>query len=287
MTQLRNKWSLYWRLMRFDKPIGILLLLWPSLWGLWLAARGIPPAKQWIIFMIGVVVMRAAGCVVNDFADRKFDRHVGRTQDRVLTSGKVNANEALILFTLLCFIALILVLCLNRFAMLLSLVALVVVIVYPFLKRFTYLPQLALGFAFSWSIPMAFAAIQNQIPLQAWILFVAAWLWPIAYDTQYAMVDREDDKKVGIKSTALLFGYYDIWVILLIQGIFVALLISLGIYLSFNPVYFVGVVTSILLFLYQLVITKSRQPQACFRAFLNNNWVGLLIFLGFFGAFFL
>ncbi|MGL5762845.1 MAG: 4-hydroxybenzoate octaprenyltransferase, partial [Plesiomonas shigelloides] len=214
---LREKLSAYWRLMRMDRPIGTLLLLWPTLWALWLAAQGQPNWPVLLVFVLGVVVMRAAGCVINDYADRHFDGHVKRTANRPLPSGDVRPSEARWLFVALVALAFVLVLTLNSLTIVLSLVALALAAVYPFMKRFTHLPQLVLGVAFGWSIPMAFAAQMNLLPLSCWLLLLANICWTVAYDTQYAMVDRDDDLRIGIKSTAILFGRFDKLIIGLLQ----------------------------------------------------------------------
>ena len=280
MFNLRQQLPHYLRLMRFDKPIGILLLLWPTLWALWIAAHGVPRLKILIIFIIGVVVMRAAGCIVNDYADRDIDKYVQRTHKRPLTSGTVTVTEASGLFVILCLIALGLVLLLNKLVIGLAVVGILLAVIYPFLKRFTHLPQLWLGVAFSWGIPMVFAAQTGHVPSIAWLLFLTAVLWPIAYDTQYAMVDREDDFKIGVKSTAILFGRYDRLMIGLLQFAFIGLFIVLGLLLQLNFWFYLGVILATGLLVYQQILLHDRVPKNCFKAFLNNNWVGLVIFVG-------
>jgi len=272
--------KLYFQLMRLHKPIGILLLLWPTLWALWIAAHGFPSLKNLIIFVLGVILMRSAGCVINDFADRTVDLHVARTKLRPLTSGKISAHEAIILFVILCAIAFALVLLTNVLTILLSVFAVITAFIYPFMKRYTHWPQLILGIAFSFSIPMAFAAETNHVPLIAWILMCANILWTIAYDTQYAMVDREDDLKIGVKSTAILFGRYDRWMIGLFQGAFILLMCVIGFLENFSVVYFAGVFFAVLLFIYQHILIAKRVPEKCFHAFLNNQWGGMVIFIG-------
>ena len=272
----------YLLLMRLHRPIGILLLLWPTLWALWIAGQGHPDLKVLIIFILGVVVMRSAGCVINDIADRNFDGHVERTKNRPLVTGQVSLREAVILFLLLCIVALLLVLQLNVFTIKLSFIGLALAIIYPFTKRYIYWPQFVLGLAFAWGVPMAFAAQLNTIPVIAWWVFLAAVLWPIAYDTMYAMADREDDKLIGIKSTALLFGQYDRLIIGFIQVLVLLLLLFIGWQLKLNFIYFISLLIALILVGYQQFLIKNREPKQCFRAFLNNNWFGLVVFLGFF-----
>lgn len=276
----RHRLKSYFELMRFHKPIGTFLLLWPTWWALWMAARGFPSIKNFIIFTLGVVIMRAAGCVMNDFADRDVDLHVARTKSRPITSGNITPSHALILFFMLCLIGLTLVLFTNMLTIVLSIFALMTATIYPFMKRYTHWPQLILGIAFSFSIPMAFAAETNTLPLISFLLMLANIFWTIAYDTAYAMVDRHDDLKIGIKSTAILFGKYDRWIIGLFQIMSVLLLFFIGIITKLNGIYFLGLLISILLFLYQQTLLSTRLPENYFRAFLNNNWVGLSIFLG-------
>ena len=286
MINLRHQTPHYFRLMRFDKPIGILLLLWPTLWALWLSADGIPSFKTLIIFILGVVVMRAAGCIINDFADRNIDKYVERTQFRPLTIGAVGTIEAIVLFGILCLFALGFIVLLNRLTMLLAIVGIILVVIYPFLKRITHLPQFWLGLTFSWSIPMAFTAEQKGgISITAWFLFITGICWVTAYDTQYAMVDREDDLKVGLKSTAILFGRYDRLMIALLQGGMLLLLGILGGRLKLNYWFYLGLLVALGLMIYQQILIRYRKPKNCFAAFRNNNWVGLVIFLGIFLAY--
>lgn len=272
----------YFELMRFHKPIGIFLLLWPTWWALWIAARGFPNIKNFIIFTLGVIVMRAAGCVINDLADRKFDLHVTRTKSRPITSGKISSKNALILFFSLCLIALILVLFTNLLTIILAFFALLTATIYPFMKRHTHWPQLVLGIAFSFSIPMAFAAETNSIPTIAFLLMLATIAWTIAYDTQYAMIDREDDLKIGIKSTAILFGRQDRLIIGLFQLIAIILLCMMGLLIQYSFVYFMAIFIVFLLFIYQQALMKTREPNHYFQAFLNNHWVGMTVFAGIF-----
>lgn len=285
MVNLRHQALYYFRLMRFDKPIGILLLLWPTLWALWLATDGFPSLKTLIIFILGVIVMRAAGCIVNDFADRNIDKYVKRTQLRPLTTGAVGTVEAIILFGILCLFALGFTVLLNRFVLELAMVGIVLIVIYPFLKRVTHFPQFWLGLTFSWSIPMAFMAEQGGMSAVAWLLFITAVCWVIAYDTQYAMVDREDDLKVGVKSTAIFFGNYDRLIIALLQGVMLLLFSILGRCLKLNYWFYLGLLVAFGLMIYQQVLIRYRKPENCFAAFRNNNWVGLVIFLGIFLAY--
>lgn len=267
-------------LMRFHKPIGILLLLWPALWALWIASHGMPDPLILGIFVIGVVLMRAAGCVINDIADRQFDRHVERTRERPLTSGKLTLRAAIILFVVLYGAAFTLVCFLNALTIKLAIAAAALAVFYPFTKRFTHWPQLILGLAFSWSIPMAFAAVTNTIPPIAWWLFATCVLWTITYDTEYAMTDREDDLKIGLKSTAILFGQHDRLIIGLLQTAIVISLVGIGVTLTMHWPYYLSLAAAAIIFIYHQRLIAKREPRACFRAFLNNNWFGLIIFLG-------
>lgn len=272
----KNK-QYYWQLMRADKPIGIYLLLWPALWGLFFAAKGLPAWDITLIFVLGVIVMRSAGCVINDFADRKVDGSVARTQNRPLPAGHVSAKEAKHLFALLILIAFALVLFLNVQTILLSVVALLLASIYPFMKRYTHLPQVVLGAAFGWSIPMAFMAVTFSLPTWMWLLYFANLCWTVAYDTQYAMVDRKFDKEVGIKSTAILFGRFDLAMIVLLQLITLGLL-STVFYINTLPLStYGGLGLAALLFAYQFKLCKNREEEKCFTAFLHNNWVGMTI----------
>ena len=271
----------YGRLMRLDKPIGTLLLLWPTLWGLWIAAEGQPSAKNVLIFVAGVFIMRSAGCVINDIADRDIDKHVARTKQRPLTSGRVSLKEAIALFLGFCFIALLLVLNLNLKAILLSLVGAALAACYPFMKRITHLPQVFLGVAFAWGIPMAFAAQTNTLPAICWWLMLANIFWVIAYDTMYAMADKEDDLKIGIKSTAILFGDNDRTMILACQFIVYALLVYIGRSLELNQYFYLLLAFSAIFAIFQVSLYFTRAPQKCFQAFLNNAWFGGFIFIGF------
>jgi len=267
-------------LMRLHRPIGIYLLLWPTLWAVWIGGNGQPDLSIIIIFILGVVIMRSAGCVINDYADRHIDLHVQRTCERPITTGKVSAKEALILFIVLCLVAFSLALLLNWLTIQLSFIAVLLATIYPFMKRYTYLPQFVLGAAFSMAIPMAFAAQMNTVPLIAWYLFIAKLLWTVAYDTMYAMVDREDDLKIGVKSTAILFGQADKLIIGILQLIVLALLFFIGWHLQLNSVYYFSLLLAAGLAIYQQWLIKSRTRQPCFQAFLNNHWFGLVIFIG-------
>jgi 4-hydroxybenzoate polyprenyltransferase len=273
---LRN----YIELMRLHRPIGILLLLWPTLWALWIAAKGIPDLHVLVIFVTGVVVMRSAGVVINDFADRRFDRHVERTRERPLTSGRVSARAALTLFAVLCVLSLALVLMLNRLTLWLALGGALLAVVYPFMKRVTHLPQVVLGAAFGWAVPMAFAAQSGSVPPIGWLMFTATVLWATVYDTMYAMVDRQDDLVLGLKSTAILFGDADRVIIGLLQLMVLICLLMIGHQAELGPIYFgcVGVATAFSV--YQQYLIRFRNREDCFRAFLNNNWFGMVVFLG-------
>lgn len=266
--------------MRLNKPIGIVLLLWPTLWALWLASHGHPSLKILLIFVAGVVVMRSAGCVMNDFADRHIDGHVQRTSNRPLPSGTVSSTEAWILVGLLGLIAFLLVLLCNTFTMQLAFIGAGLTLIYPFMKRFTYLPQFGLGIAFAWSIPMAFAAETVAINFSTWLLFSAGVLWPVIYDTMYAMVDKQDDIKIGVKSTAILFGKQDRRMIASLQSIFIFILMGVGITFQLSKIYYVSLLIAAIFFLYQQWLIKDGDREQCFHAFLNNHWVGMIIFIG-------
>ena len=267
-------------LMRVDKPIGTLLLLWPTLWALWIAARGLPDISVLIVFCLGVFLMRSAGCVINDFADRKVDGFVTRTKNRPLPSGRATSKEAVYLFLVLALSSFLLVLTQNILTIQLSVIGLLLAFAYPFMKRFTHLPQFVLGLAFSWSIPMAYAAQANMLSNSIWLLFIANITWTVAYDTMYGMVDKEDDLKIGIKSTAILFGKNDKLIIGLLQLATLLLLSIVGILEHLTWVYYVGLAIAGLLFLQQQHRIKSREKTACFKAFLDNNYVGLIVFVG-------
>jgi 4-hydroxybenzoate polyprenyltransferase len=270
----------YVLLTRLHRPIGILLLLWPTLWGLWIAGNGKPDPVILTIFVLGVVLMRSAGCVINDYADRNFDSHVARTRDRPIATGHVTSREALSLFVILSLAAFALVLQLNLLTIQLSVVAIIFAASYPFLKRYTHLPQFYLGAAFGWSIPMGFAAQTNALPAVVWVLFVANICWAAAYDTQYSMVDRDDDIKIGIKSTAILFGAYDNLLIGLTHAMTLGFLVLAGVLVGLGVFYYLGLVIAAGLAVYQQHLTCDRQRDGCFRAFLNNNWFGAAVFCG-------
>ena len=270
----------YLRLMRFDRPIGALLLLWPTLWALWLAGDGRPNAVIVAIFIVGTFVMRAAGCVINDYADRDIDPHVARTRNRPLASGELSVRQALATFALLLLVALVLVLQLNPLTQLLSLFAVFIAALYPFSKRITHLPQLVLGVAFSWGIPMAYAALNGVVPMEAWWLFAANFAWIVAYDTQYAMVDRDDDLRIGVKSTAILFGRYDNRIVALLHLVCLMLLALLGWQRDFTLPFYLALTAALAFAIYQQYLCKNRNRQQCLRAFRNNNWFGAAVFLG-------
>ena len=270
----------YSKLIRLDRPIGTLLLLWPTLWGLWIAGEGQPDAKIVLIFVTGVFVMRSAGCVINDIADRDIDLHVERTKTRPLTSGRVSLKEAIGLFVGFCFVAFLLVLNLNTKAILLSTVGVVLAGAYPFMKRITHLPQVFLGVAFAWGIPMAFAAQNNSVPAICWWIMLANLFWVVAYDTMYAMADKQDDLKIGVKSTAILFGQYDRIMVLVCQSIVLGLLFFIGKQLSLNYFYFLLLAIAAVFAVFQVSLYFTRQSDKCFRAFLNNAWFGACIFIG-------
>ncbi len=275
-TQVCN----YGRLMRIDKPIGIWLLLWPTLWALWLAGEGHPDPGLFVVFVIGVFITRSAGCVLNDFADRRFDPYVERTRDRPLASGAVAPGEALTLFVALGLIAIGLASMLNQPAQILAAIAAVLLIVYPFVKRFLSIPQFVLGAAFGWAVPMAFAAQTGELPQLAWIGFGATLIWAVIYDTFYAMVDREDDAKIGVKSTALLFGDADLFVIAGMQVVMLAALVFMGLRAELGGWYYASVGIAACLMAYHLWLARNRDPAACFKAFRHNHLIGLVIFIG-------
>lgn len=273
-------WGAYWRLMRFDRPIGTLLLLWPTWWSLLIAGNGAPRLRTVLIFTAGVVLMRAAGCVMNDVADRDFDPHVERTRSRPLASGELGLRQALALFLVLMTLAFGLVLLTNALTIKLAFVGALLASTYPFFKRFTHLPQVVLGVAFGWGMVMAFAAETGTVPWPAWWLLAINVVWSVIYDTLYAMVDREDDLAVGIKSTAILFGRFDLLIVAVLMTLMVALLAGLGYRLGLGWPWYSGVAVAAGLFVYQLRLSRNRARDGCFKAFLNNNWVGLILLLG-------
>jgi len=259
------------QLTRIDKPIGIYLLLWPTLWALWISAKGVPSIGNLLIFVVGVFLMRAAGCVINDFADRKVDGHVKRTEQRPLVSGKVSSREALVLFA---------VLITNSMTIWLSFGGLALAACYPFMKRYTYYPQVVLGAAFSWGMPMAFTAQTGDLPAAAWLLYIANLLWTVGYDTYYAMTDREDDLKIGVKSTAVLFGDADRVIILTLQALALGCLLLAGSRFELGMYFHLGLLVAAACFVWEFWYTRNREPQRCFKAFLHNHWAGLAIFVG-------
>lgn len=270
----------YLRLTRLDRPIGIFLLMWPMLWALWLAADGVPPLLPLVVFLLGCVLMRSAGCVINDVADRRIDPHVRRTKARPLTAGEVSVVEALALFAGLCLAAFALVLLLNRLTILLSFVGAGLAVLYPFTKRATHWPQMFLGAAFAWAVPMAFAAVAGTVPAAAWLLFAATLVWALVYDSMYAMVDRDDDLRIGVKSTAVLWGRYDRLWIGVFQAIFLALLVASGAAFGLGPLYYTGLAAAAAIAVYHQWLISDRDRDACFRAFLHNHYLGMAVFVG-------
>ncbi len=277
------KLPLYIQLMRLDKPVGIYLLLWPTLCALWIAGDGHPSLSNLIIFVLGVIVMRSAGCVINDYADRHVDAHVERTQNRPLAQKVISSKQALLLFAGLCAFAFILVLFTNEFTIYLSFGGLLLAAMYPFMKRYTHLPQVVLGAAFAWAVPMAFAAEQNTLPDVVWLLYIATLTWTVAYDTQYAMVDREDDLKIGLKSTAILFGDGDKMIIGILQAFTLISWLMIASKIEAGWPVYISIAMSGGLFLYHQKLIKYRDREACFKAFLNNHWVGACMFAGLIG----
>ena len=276
VAQLRN----YGKLMRIDKPIGLWLLLWPTLWALWLAGEGHPDQGLFVVFVVGVFIMRSAGCVLNDYVDRKIDPYVERTRTRPIASGAVAPMEALVLFVALSLIAIGLATMLNRPARLLAIIAAGLTVAYPFIKRWVSIPQFVLGAAFGWAVPMAFAAQTGGTPQLAWLVFGVAVIWAVIYDTFYAMVDREDDRKLGVKSTALLFGEVDLFVIAGLQILMLAALILIGLLAELGLWYFLSVAGAAGLMAYHQWLARDRQPAGCFAAFLHNHHIGFVIFIG-------
>ncbi len=276
-----EKLKLYAELIRFNRPIGTYLLLWPTLWALWFASKGVPDIKYLIIFSLGVFLMRSAGCAINDYADRDIDIHVGRTKNRPITSGRMSSKEALGVFGVLILASFLLVIQLNTNTILLSMVAVILAASYPFMKRYHHFPQVHLGAAFAWSIPMSYTAITNSPPpLQAWLLYIATMLWTTAYDTQYGMVDKADDLKVGVKSTAILFGKFDNLIIGSLQVLALILICIAGILQNNGIIFYISIILAATLVAYQQTLTKNREPAKCLQAFLNNNWLGMIIFIG-------
>jgi 4-hydroxybenzoate polyprenyltransferase len=286
MTMNKEQWlgraKQYSLLARLDRPIGILILLWPALWALWIASEGNPSGLVLTVFCLGVVLMRSAGCIINDYADRDFDPHVERTKLRPIAAGKVQPKEALLVFVVLCLCAFSLVLLLNAYTILLSFGGAFLAASYPFMKRYTHFPQAYLGIAFGWAVPMAFAAQLNTIPAVAWVMYLAVVLWALVYDTMYAMVDKDDDLKIGVKSTAILFGDYDRHIMAVLQFVIVGLLIKVGLMQHLSWAYYLGLTISAGLSLYQQRLIFHRDKKQCFQAFLNNNWFGMAVFAGIF-----
>ncbi|QGH61713.1 4-hydroxybenzoate octaprenyltransferase [Serratia proteamaculans] len=277
---IQSKWQAYSHLMRINKPIGTLLLLWPTLWALWIAGQGVPSLSVLVVFVAGVFMMRAAGCVVNDYADRAVDGHVKRTAGRPMPSGRVSEKEAKILFVVLVLVSFGLVLTLNAMTIWLSLAALALAWAYPFMKRVTHLPQFVLGAAFGWGIPMAYAAVSESLPLSCWLLLLANICWTVAYDTLYAMVDRDDDLKIGIKSTAILFGRYDKLIVGLLQFATLLLMLWVGYLTQMSGAFYWSLLLAGALFIHQQKQIATRERDACFKAFMDNNYVGLVLFIG-------
>ncbi|KMZ11670.1 4-hydroxybenzoate polyprenyltransferase [Candidatus Burkholderia humilis] len=271
---------LYMRLVRLDKPIGSLLLLWPTLNALWIASEGPPSPMLFVIFVVGTILMRSTGCAINDYADRDFDRHVKRTADRPITSGKIRAWEAVALAAALSLVAFLLILPLNTLTKELSVFALFVAGSYPFTKRFFAIPQAYLGIAFGFGIPMAFAAIQNHVPMLAWIMLIANVFWSVAYDTEYAMVDRDDDIKIGIRTSALTFGRFDVAAVMLCYGVTLAIYVGIGVALGFGWLFWLGWIVAAACAVYHYGLIRNRERMACFVAFKHNNWLGGMLFAG-------
>jgi 4-hydroxybenzoate polyprenyltransferase len=277
---ITERLNIYEKLMRLDKPIGILLLLWPTLWGLWLSSYGFPNPAIAVIFILGVVLMRSAGCIVNDFADRNFDPRVERTKDRPLAARLISPQEALLVAGVLVLLAFLLVLQLNALTIKLSVIAFLLAVIYPFLKRFFWLPQAWLGIAFGFGIPMAFAAHHNLVVPLAWVMLGANMFWAIAYDTEYAMVDRDDDIKLGLKSSAILFGRFDVIGAMICQALFLLIMAYIGYWARLGVFYFIGLVVAACLAGYQYLLIRERQRERCFKAFMNNNLLGAVIYAG-------
>jgi 4-hydroxybenzoate polyprenyltransferase len=280
IDEVIHRLKLYAELVRFDRPIGSYLLLWPTLWTLAVAGEGSPDGWVLCVFVCGVFLMRSAGCAINDYADREIDLHVSRTRDRPLTSGRVTPRETLAVFAVLSLLAFLLVLTMNALTIKLSFVGLALAASYPFMKRYHYLPQVHLGAAFGWAVPMAWAAQTGELSPIAWLIYIANLLWIVAYDTMYGMVDREDDLKIGVKSTAILFGEADRMVIGILQMLFVLTMVMVGINLEFSLAYFLGLVAASVLLAYEQAMIVYRLPDYCFRAFLHNHWVGAVVFFG-------
>lgn len=286
-SQTLEKLKLYSQLIRLERPIGIYLLMWPTLWALAIAGEGGPDLWVLFVFVCGAVLMRSAGCAINDYADRHIDLHVARTKDRPLTSGKISSTEALLVFAALALLAFMLVLTLNTYTIYLSIGGVLLAITYPFMKRYHYLPQVHLGAAFGWAVPMAYAAQTGSVNKIAWLLYTATLLWTVAYDTMYSMADREEDLKIGVKSTAILFGDGDRFVIGVLQFLFILTLWLVGQELEFTGIYFIGLVAAFALLAYEQAMIVYRVPEYCFHAFLHNHWVGAIVFAGIMGHYYL
>lgn len=279
MSSIKHALSPYIRLMRLDRPIGILLLMWPTLSALWIAAEGFPDPTVLVVFVLGVVLMRSAGCAINDFADREIDGQIWRTRERPLATGELQARDAVIVFVVIAVLAFSLVSLLNTLTFWMSLVGVALAASYPFMKRYTYMPQPYLGMAFGWAIPMAFAAQTGSVPIVAWLFFLANIIWTTVYDTFYAMADRDDDLLAGVKSTAVLFGDDDLTILAILQIAFLLVMLLIGKQLEMSGLFYLGLLVMAGLFVYQQIITREREPKACLQAFLNNNWVGLTLFI--------
>lgn len=280
LAKILQRLTQYSCLVRLHRPIGTLLLLWPSLWALWIAAEGSPSWGMVVIFVLGVTIMRSAGCAINDFADRHIDGEVERTSERPLVTGQVSPKEAIAVFVVLCLLAFGLVLLLNRQTMYMSVVAVVLAAIYPFAKRYTHLPQIILGMAFGWAVPMAFMAVTETVPPAAWLLYIGTVIWALVYDTQYAMVDRDDDIRIGVKSTAILFGENDRLMIGLLQISVLGILLLVGSKVELGLYYYLGIAVASGFFVYQQQLIWNRDREGCFKAFLNNNWFGASVFIG-------
>lgn len=277
--ELSQRLDIYKRLTRLDKPIGSLLLLWPTLWGLWFAAEGVPNIGILFIFVLGTLLMRSAGCVVNDYADKDFDPHVERTKTRPLAAREISTKEALLLAAALALTAFLLILPLNFLVVVLSFPALLIAASYPYTKRFLAIPQAYLGIAFGFGIPMAFAAVRGEVPALAWIILIANSFWTLAYDTEYAMVDRDDDLKIGIKTAAITFGQFDVIIIMLCYATFLGLLTIIGTMLQMGTIYYFGLGIALAIAGYHYVLIRERKRENCFKAFLHNNWIGGVVFV--------
>ncbi len=280
LSHILEKLKFYAQLIRLDRPIGTYLLLWPTLWSLAMASEGRPDLWVLFVFVVGVFLMRSAGCAINDYADRHIDLHVTRTRERPLTSGKISDKEALVVFSVLALVAFLLVLTLNTFTIYLSVGGVLLAASYPFMKRYHYLPQVHLGAAFGWGVPMAWAAQTGEVNSITWLLYTANLLWTVAYDTMYGMADREDDLKIGVKSTAILFGDADKLIIGILQFLFILTMWLIGVNLEFTPVYYIGLIFAAILLAYEQVMIQNRLPEYCFHAFLHNHWVGAVVFYG-------